>query len=60
MEMLLFLVYQDDHWTLLDVSGAEEMIRHYAPVGLNLTDVMDTAIAGLRTGFEIEGWTVDQ
>ena len=60
MEMLLFPVYQDDHWTLFEVPGAEKMIRHYAPVGLNSTDVMDTAIACLKTEFEIEGWTVDQ
>jgi len=60
MEMLLFPVYQDDYWTLFEVSGAEKMIRHYAPVGLNSTDVMDTAIACLKTEFEIEGWTVDQ
>ena len=60
MEMLLFPVYQDDHWTLFEISGAEKMIRHYAPVGLNSTDAMDTAIACLKTEFEIEGWTVDQ
>ncbi|KAI9763141.1 MAG: hypothetical protein M1840_000906 [Geoglossum simile] len=60
MERLLFPVYQDDHWTLFEVSGAEKMIRYYAPVGLNSTDVMDTAIACLKTEFEIEGCTVDQ
>ena len=36
------------------------MIRHYASVGLDSTDVMDAAIACLKTEFGIEAWTVDQ
>ncbi|KAI9772439.1 MAG: hypothetical protein M1840_000642 [Geoglossum simile] len=60
VEMFLFPVYQDDHWTLFEVSKAEKMIRHYAPVGLNSTGVMDMAVECLKTEFEIEGWTVDQ
>ena len=60
MDMLLFPVCQDDYWTLFEVSLAEKMIRHYAPIGLNSTDVMDTAVTCLKTEFEIEGWTVDQ
>src|SRR5205809_2861000 len=54
------MLYQHDHWTLFEVSGAEPMIRRYAPVGLTLTDVINTVIACLKTEFEIEGWTVDQ
>ncbi|KAI9855637.1 MAG: hypothetical protein M1813_009683 [Trichoglossum hirsutum] len=59
-EMLLFPVYQDDHWTLFEVSTVEKMIRHYAPVGFNSTNVMDMAITCLKTEFEIEGLTIDQ
>ena len=36
MEILLFPVYQDSHWTLFEVSRAEEMIRHYATLCYNL------------------------
>jgi len=54
MEMLLFPVYQDDRWTLFDVSVVEKMIRHYAPVGFNSTDVMDTAIACPRFNLRLK------
>jgi hypothetical protein len=62
VEMLLFPIYQDDHWTLFEVSGAEKMIRRYAPDGLNSTDIVKRVKICLETEFEFEfkGWTVDR
>ncbi|KAI9782266.1 MAG: hypothetical protein M1839_005380 [Geoglossum umbratile] len=57
MEMLLFPVFQDGHWTLFEVSGVEKMIRHYAPVDLDSTDLINTVIQCLETEFETGGWT---
>jgi hypothetical protein len=60
VEMLLFPVCQDNHWTLFEVSWAEKIVRHYVPVGLNSTDIMDMVVTCLGTEFGIEGLTVNQ
>ncbi|KAI9770967.1 MAG: hypothetical protein M1840_002671 [Geoglossum simile] len=62
VEMFLFPVYQDDQWTLFEVSRAREMIRHYAPDGLDSTDIMEGVRTCLKIEFEfkIEGWTVEK
>ncbi|KAI9773218.1 MAG: hypothetical protein M1839_002226 [Geoglossum umbratile] len=60
MEMLLFPVCQDDHWTLFEISWAEKIIRRYAPVSPNSTDITDMAVRCLEVEFGIEGLTVDQ
>ncbi|KAI9767648.1 MAG: hypothetical protein M1840_005519 [Geoglossum simile] len=62
VEMLLFPIYQDDRWTLFEVSWAEKMIRHYVPDGLNSTDIMERVKTCLETEFvfEFQGWTVDR
>jgi hypothetical protein len=59
-EMLLFPVCQDGHWTLFEVSLAERIIRNYAPVGLDLTGIINMAVTCLKTEFGIEGLTLDQ
>ncbi|KAI9776694.1 MAG: hypothetical protein M1839_009421 [Geoglossum umbratile] len=63
MGMLLFPVCQDDHWTLVEVLWKEKIIRHYAPVGLestDITDITDMAVRCLEIEFGIKGLRVDQ
>ncbi|KAI9759659.1 MAG: hypothetical protein M1840_003235 [Geoglossum simile] len=58
--MLLFPIYQDDRWTLIEVSEAEKTIRYYAPADLS-TDIMVESVKTClecEFDFKLEEWAV--